>query len=101
MPRTHDMGGQPAGPIDRTEHQLADWERLTEGLNSTLAAKGIKNSDEGRRVREDMPSDLYIDTTYYERWVHSIEVLLVEKGILTADEIEKQVGKFEERWGQP
>ena len=33
----HDIGGLPgAGPIDQTEHQLADWEILADAVNQAL-----------------------------------------------------------------
>ena len=102
MPRTHDLGGQPdAGPIDRSEHQLADWEVLSDGLSQALGAKGIRTTDELRRAREDMPSELYLMLSYYEKWGYSIETLLIEKGILTRDEIDRKVAELEERWGEP
>jgi hypothetical protein len=31
--RHHDLGGTPAGPIDRSEHQLEDWEILADAVN--------------------------------------------------------------------
>jgi len=40
--RPHDMGGIPAGPIDQSEHQLADWEILADAINQTLGTKGIR-----------------------------------------------------------
>lgn len=102
MARTHDMGGRPdAGPIDRTEHQLADWELLADGVNQALGAKGLRTTDEHRRVREDMPSDLYPRLGYYERWIYSTEQLLIEKGVLTGQEIDQKVAELEERWGEP
>ena len=40
MRNYHDMGGEPAGPIDREEHPLAYWEKRVEALISVLASKG-------------------------------------------------------------
>src|SRR6266498_3079821 len=71
---------RPAGPIDRTDHQLADWEILADAISQALGAKGIRRTDEHRRVREDMPPELYEDLSYYERWVVGNEVILCEKG---------------------
>jgi hypothetical protein len=37
----HDRGGWPeAGPIDRTEHSLEDWERRTDAMVQLLARPG-------------------------------------------------------------
>lgn len=100
--RTHDMGGRPgAGPIDRSEHVLADWEVLADAVNQALGAKGIRRTDEMRRAREDLGPDQYLSLSYYERWVASMETILVEKGILTRDEIDRRMAEFEARWGEP
>jgi nitrile hydratase len=96
------MGGRPgAGPIDRTDHRLADWEILADALNQALGAKGIRRTDEMRRVREDMPPEQYLDLSYYERWVYSAEVILIEKGILTREEIDRRHAEVEVKLGAP
>ncbi len=99
--RHHDMGGMPAGLIDRSEHQLADWEILADTINQTLATKGIRRTDETRRVVEDLDAEQYQSLSYYERWIVSIEKILTEKKILTPKEIDLKVAEFEKRWGEP
>ena len=38
----HDRGGFPdTSPIDRSEHELADWELLTDGLVGALGGAGV------------------------------------------------------------
>jgi hypothetical protein len=103
MPRGHhDLGGMPGGgDIDRTEHQLEDWEILADAVNQALGAKGIRRTDELRRVREEMDADLYRSMSYYERWIASAETILIEKKILTREEIDRKVAEFEKRWGHP
>lgn len=102
MRRTHDMGGDPeAGSIDRSEHQLDDWELLADALNQVAGVKGLKTTDETRRAREDMESEGYLSMSYYERWIASLETVLVEKGVMTREEIDRKVKELEERWGEP
>jgi hypothetical protein len=103
MPRGHhDIGGLPgAGKIDQTEHELSDWEILADAVNQALGANGIKRTDEMRRAREDMDSAAYRDMTYYERWIASIEAILIEKKILTKEEIDRKLAEFEFKWGEP
>lgn len=102
MPRTHDMGGrQDAGPIDRSEHQLADWEVLADGMNTALGVKGLRTTDEHRRAREDMPPELYPKLSYYERWIYSLEEVLIERGLVSRDEIDRKQAEIEKRWGEP
>lgn len=98
----HDIGGLPgAGEIDLTEHQLSDWELLADAVNQALGARGVKRTDEMRRAREEMDSDTYRDMNYYERWIASIETILIEKNILTKDEIDRRLAEFEKEWGEP
>jgi hypothetical protein len=98
----HDIGGLPgAGAIDQTQHELADWEILADAVNQALGAKGIRRTDELRRVREEMDSDTYRSMSYYERWIASTETILIEKKILTREEIDRKLAEFEKRWGEP
>jgi len=98
----HDIGGLPgAGPIDQTEHQLSDWEILADAVNQALGARGIKRTDEMRRAREEMDAGLYRDLAYYERWIASIETILIEKKIFTKEEIDRKLAEFETKWGEP
>jgi len=98
----HDVGGFPgAGPVDQTEHVLSDWEILADAVNQALTARGIKRTDEMRRAREEMDSATYRDMTYYERWIASIETILIEKKILTKEEIDRRLAAFEKKWGEP
>ena len=99
MPRTHDMGGLPTSqPIDTTEHVLADWERVADAVSVALGVAGLRTTDEHRRAMEDLPADDYLSLSYYERWIRGTEDLLVEKGILTRDEIERKVAELEGTW---
>lgn len=98
----HDIGGlRGAGPIDQTEHQLADWEILADAVNQALGAKGIKRTDEMRRAREEMDAAAYREMSYYERWIASMEAILIEKKILTKEEIDRKVQEFDGKWGEP
>src|SRR5512139_544956 len=98
----HDIGGLPgAGGIDQAEHTLSDWEILADAVNQALGARGVKRTDEMRRAREEMDSSAYRDMSYYERWIASIEAILIEKNILTKEEIEEKLAAFEAKWGEP
>jgi hypothetical protein len=98
----HDVGGLPgAGDIDQAEHALSDWEILADAVNQALGARGIKRTDEMRRAREEMDSAAYHDMTYYERWIASIEAILIEKKILTKEEIDQKLAVFDSKWGEP
>jgi hypothetical protein len=93
------MGGSPGGPIDMGQHEVEDWERLADAINSALGAKGLQTTDQHRRAIESLEE--YRDLSYYERWVAATEKLLVEKGILSSEEIDERAAEIERRWGGP
>lgn len=98
--KVSDRGGMPSeGPLDRTEHTLADWELLIESLSIVLNKKGLRSSHESRRAQEDLPAELYESLAYYERWVAATETILVERGVLTRSEIDVRAAQMSERWG--
>jgi nitrile hydratase len=88
----HDRGVWPTDtPIDRSEHELADWELLTDALVSALGSEGLMNVDEMRRGIESMPAAKYERASYYERWLFAAETILVEKGVLAAGELDARL----------
>lgn len=102
MPAVHDRGGWPTDePIDREEHEWADWERQTQSLVTVLRGKDLMNVDELRRGIESIDRAEYEASTYFERWSASIETILVEKGVLGAEEIDERAKALRDRWGYP
>ena len=90
----HDTGGRQTNePIDRTEHELGDWELLTDALVGALGRAGVMNVDELRRGIESMPPAEYERASYYERWLYSVETILTEKGVLAPGELPNAVSK--------
>jgi nitrile hydratase subunit beta len=88
----HDRGGWPTdAPIDRTDHELADWELLTDALVGALGNVGVMNVDELRRAIESMPPESYETASYYERWLFAMETILTEKGVLAPGEIDARL----------
>ena len=102
MPKVHDRGGWPTDePIDRSEHTLMDWERRMDALHRVLGSKGIRSTDEMRRAIESLPQDRYEAMSYYERWTAALEILLLEKGILSQEEIDRQADLLEAQDSAP
>ena len=99
MGGVHDMGGSPGGPIYKGQHEVEDWERLADAVNGALGAKGLQSTDELRRAIESLVN--YLDLSYYERWVAATEKLLVEKGVLTSDDIDERAALIQRRWNGP
>jgi hypothetical protein len=89
----HDRGGWITDePIDRTEHELADWEVTMDALVGVLGGAGVVNVDELRRGIESMEPEEYERASYYERWLYSVETILTEKGVLAAGELDTRLG---------
>lgn len=96
----HDLGGSPdylSDEIDKSQHEVEDWEHLADAITVALDRKGIKTTDQHRRAIESL--DNYEKLSYYERWTAATEALLLEKGILTREEIDAKTVELEKRWG--
>jgi nitrile hydratase len=82
------MQGFPAVPQEPDEPPFhADWEAHVLGINSALIGRGVYNLDEFRDAIERIPPQEYLASSYYERWLRAITMLLVERGILTEEEL--------------
>ncbi|MBV1694917.1 MAG: nitrile hydratase subunit beta [Hyphomicrobiales bacterium] len=86
----HDVGGLDFGPIDRSEHDLALWEKRVDAMMILLFAPGRATFrvDAMRRVIEDYGQQCYDRTEYYEKWVRAMRNLLVEQEVVSRAEIE-------------
>lgn len=93
----HDIGGQPAGPVDPQPHDLTFWEKQIDGVRAVVGAKGIYRTDENRRWVESLGEDAYEKLTYYERWTAALMRALIDKGVLTQEEIDARVKTVRQR----
>lgn len=98
MSGVHDMGGSPGGPIGKGQHEVQDWERLADAVTILLDKKGVKTTDQHRRAQESLPLEQYEALSYYERWTAATEALLIEKGVLTQEEIDAKSAELREHW---
>ena len=100
MPKAHEQGGSPDDePIEQTEHEFADWENRTHVMVEALREEGIIYTEELRAGIDALPSELQASLSYYETWSASVENLLVEKSILSKEDIDSKVREMDERWG--
>jgi hypothetical protein len=95
------MGGLPAGKVERTEHDYADWERRVDALAVLLwgikGAKKLMTVDELRKNIEALPPDAYERMSYYERWVKSLSDTLIQRGVISAEELKRKMADVEKR----
>jgi len=87
------MGGMhgfgPVIPEPREPVFHEDWERRTFAL--FLSMPGRRVPGEFRRVIERLPPIEYLYASYYERWLYTLEKLLIEKQILADGEIDARI----------
>jgi nitrile hydratase len=96
MDGIHDMGGrQGFGRVrySRKAHAFhEDWEVRANALYALAVRHGIFNMDEYRHAIERMDPRHYLNASYYERSLTSLATLLVEKGVVTVEELERRAG---------
>jgi len=97
----HDMGGMSAGKVEPVEHDYEEWERRVDALMVLLS--GIRGGpkrmtvDELRKNIESLPPDAYEKMTYYERWVTSITQTMIQRGLITTDELGRKMQEVKNR----
>ena len=89
-----DLGGAPAGPIDRSPHEPGLFEKRVDAMFVLLQGQRAFTTDAHRRMQESLPQHEYETLAYYERWIAAIRGLLVEQGILSEDEIEARIAQL-------
>lgn len=96
----HDVGGLPAGPVDPSHHAEEDWEKMATGISGAIGPAGAKliGLHERRRATEDLGED-YDRLAYFERGILATANLMIEKGILTQDEIDGRMADIAARRG--
>lgn len=96
---THDMGGHPAGAVERTEHDYALWEKRVDALLVLLSHTDRRQMtvDELRRNIEALGPGAYDAMSYYERWMHSITQTLLQRGVVSVDELGRKLADIDKR----
>ena len=93
MNGVHDMGGlQGFGPVQlEADEPLfhAAWERRALGLTLAMGASGQWNIDLSRAARESLPPATYLGSSYYEIWIRGLERLMLQRGLLSAAELQR------------
>lgn len=96
MDGIHDMGGrQGFGRVRYARKATAfheDWEVRVNQLYALAVRHGVFNMDEYRHAIERMDPRHYLTASYYERSLTSLATLLVEKGVVTREELERRAG---------
>lgn len=94
----NDIGGDPAGKIERVEHELLPWEKRCHALADVLDYHKIINTEEKRRGVESLGSEVVGKLTYYERWIVAFANIAFQKGILVPSELAEKIREVEARY---
>src|SRR5882762_46480 len=92
------MGGMHGfGRVQREENEPvfhAPWEGRVLGISRACSVQQIFNIDESRHAIERMEPVDYLRSSYYERWLDRNIRLLVEKGVITREELERRMAQL-------
>lgn len=95
----HDMGGQAAGRVERTEHDYAEWERRVDAMMQLLRGRKL-TVDELRKNIEALPPKAYDELGYYEKWITSLTQTMIQRGVVTTEELGRKMEAVERRHGK-
>jgi hypothetical protein len=87
----HDLGGRPAGRVEREEHEYEPWERRIDAMAVLLGASKLLTVDQRRKNIEALPPEMYDSLSYYERWLVSLAQSLIERGLITTEELARKM----------
>lgn len=99
------MGGQPAGKVRRTEHAYEDWELRVDALMMLLVGVVGKSKrmtvDELRKNIEALAPADYDKMGYYDRWIVSLTQTMIQRGVITTDDLARKMQAVEARGLSP
>jgi len=92
MTRVHDMGGRFGdGPVIPEPQGIAqfgaDWHGRAMAITLACGALGQWNIDVSRHAREKLSPKDYSRFSYYEKWIAGLADMLVDTGVLDADDL--------------
>ena len=92
MNGVHDMGGMDGfGKVEPEPNEPvfhARWEGRVMAMTRAMAALGHWNIDIGRYGIEVLPPHVYLSSSYYRRWYFRTAHLMMQRGLVSADELE-------------
>src|SRR6201996_387700 len=94
----NDIGGLPADPIQRVEHELEPWEKRCHALADVFDFHKIINTEEKRCGVEALGAEMVGQLTYYERWIVAFANILFRKRILAPRDVAMKMEEVEHRF---
>ncbi|MFB4309576.1 hypothetical protein [Actinomadura sp. GTD37] len=93
----HDVGGETDWPQPYMPKGETEWEMNIYLTCECLGWRGAWNSEMRRRAENDLGKTQYYGLPYYGRWITVAAKTLVNKGLLTTDELGKKIDEVRER----
>ena len=89
----HDVGGEDFGPVPTDDGAYQLWERRVDAMMRLLSSPqvGLMRVDELRRGIETLGEAAYNAEPYYGKWARSLAKIMIEKGVLTQDELDAKI----------
>jgi nitrile hydratase len=91
MNGVHDMGGMHGfGPVKPEPNEPvfhSDWERRAFAMSRAMGFTRVWNIDISRASREKLPADVYLASSYYQKWTLGLQQLLLDYGLVGVDEL--------------
>jgi hypothetical protein len=99
----HDIGGNPADAIPMVELPWLHWEKQVEAIRNLLGdgTRRVVSLDEMRRGFESFGADKYKALSFYRRRLDAMIDILVEKEIISREELDKEIASVRARWEAP
>jgi nitrile hydratase subunit beta len=87
----HDMGGMDGfGKVEAESNEPMfheRWEGRVLAMIRSLGAAGAFNLDMFRFAQESLPPQVYLESSYYQRWLRGLERLLTVRGFVAPAEV--------------
>ena len=91
MDGIHDMGGMDGfGRVEPEPNEPlfhAEWEGRMLAMSRAMGVTGVWTIDMARFSRERLRPETYLAATYYQRWFLGMRQMLLERGLIDADEV--------------
>jgi len=98
-PAAHDVGGRSGPAVVKDEHEPVLWERRVDAMMMLLThpSRKLLILDELRRNVEALGPGAYEHLDYYERWIAAIAAAMIDRGVVTSDELGRRMAAVEAR----
>ena len=98
----HDIGGDVAGAVPKSDLPWLHWEKQTEAIRNLLGdgTRRIVSLDEMRRGFESFGAEKYKALSFYRRRLDAMIDVLIEKQVITREELDFAISEKRAVWSK-